>query len=133
MGVLNFVSRMCKQKAVYWQPSVNDGYGKYTFEEPEEILVRWDDEISSMAKDSSSRIKISKDGKEYISIATIITTNVPTEGSGGWNLDGYLFLGEIADLPSSLSPYDTEGAYEIKNMESIPDIHNKGKIYILNL
>jgi hypothetical protein len=130
MGILTVVSRLCKQKAVYWPPAANDGYGKYTFEEPEEILVRWDDILSSMAKDSSSRTKISKDGKEYISIATIVTVNIPT---GGWHLDGYLFLGELADLESSLSPYDVEGAYEIKNIESVPDLHNTGKMFVIDL
>ena len=130
MGILSIASRLCKQTAVYWSPIENDGYGKFIFEEPEEILVRWEDEVSSMAKDSASRTKISKDGKEFISIATIFSVSVPTSG---WNLNGYLFLGEIVDLPSSLSPYDTEEAYEIKIIETLSDLQNKGKLFVISL
>jgi hypothetical protein len=113
MGIASFIKSKSKNTAVYFGTPVNDGRGKYTFSVVEEISVRWEDETENFAKDSRSRIQIGKDGKEFRPNSTVYTSNVPT---GGWNLDGYLYLGSLGDLSSATDPYSIEGAYEIKQI-----------------
>lgn len=131
MSIISFINSKATQTSVYWGSPVNDGRGKHTFGVCEEVLVRWEDLLENFAKDSSSRIRVSKDGKEYRSQATIMTARVPT---GGWDLDGYMFLGELTDLDSALMPYDTDGAYEIKEIETLPTLNNPSdKLYVIHL
>ena len=39
MGILKLIKRKSKQKAVYWNPTGNDGYGKFTFDSPVEMNI----------------------------------------------------------------------------------------------
>lgn len=125
MGIATFIKGKCEQTAVYWGSPVNDGRGKYTFNVIEEVLVRWEDEIENFAKDSRSRIQIGKDGREFRTNATIYTTNVP---SGGWDLDGYMYLGNMVDLNSNFDPYTIDGAWEIKQINQVPSLNNVNEV-----
>ena len=120
MSITSFIKGKCKDTAVYWGTPTNDGRGKYTFGVVEEVMVRWEDETENFAKDARSRIQIGKDGREFRTNAMILTSNVPT---GGWDLDGYMYLGTLASLDSNLDPYTTEGAWEIKQINSIPSLN----------
>lgn len=128
--ILNFIKSKSLQTFVYWGNPQNDGRGKMTFDTPVELKGRWEDEYESMAKDSSSRIKIDKDGKEYRSEATVYTTDVP---SAGWDLDGYVYLGVLTDLPSHLDPYQIQGAFEIKRLDKVPELNNSGNLIRIHL
>jgi len=131
MSIKSFIAGKCKQTAVYWGTPSNDGRGKYTFGVVEEVEVRWEDEIENFAKDSRSRIQMGKDGREFRPNSSIFTSNVPT---GGWNLDGYLYLGTLASLDSDLSPYDVDGAYEIKQISKVSSLNNVDeKLYSIYL
>jgi hypothetical protein len=130
MSILSFIKGKQKQTIVYWGNPQNDGDGKMTFDPPEEITGRWEDEYESMAKDSASRIKIDKDGKEYRSEALVYTTDIPSDG---WNLEGYLFLGALIDLPSHMNPYQMNDAYEIKRIDKVPDLNNNGRMFRIHL
>lgn len=131
MSITDFINSKATQIAVYWGNPQNDGRGKYTFDSPQEVLVRWEDMTENFAKDNESRVRIDKDGKEYRSNAHILTAHIPT---GGWNLDGYLYLGRLTDLPSSLSPYDTDDAFEIKEIKALPELNNPSdKFYTIYL
>lgn len=131
MGIKSLIQAKSKDTAVYWGGPVNDGRGKYTFAVVEEVLVRWEDEIENFAKDSRSRIQMGKDGKEYRPNATVFTANVPT---GGWDLDGYMYLGALADLDSDPIPYDIQGAYEIKQIDTLPTLNNvSDKLFVIRL
>lgn len=121
MGISTFIKSKSKDTAVYWGTPVNDGRGKYTFGVVEEVMVRWEDETENFAKDSRSRIQIGKDGREFRCNARVYTSNVP---SGGWNLDGYMYLGTLASLDSDPSPYDTEGAWEIKQINVVSALND---------
>lgn len=131
MGVIDFIKAKTTQKAVYWGTPTNDGRGKYTFAVVEEVNVRWEDEQETFAKDSRSRVRIDKDGREFRSSAIIYCATQPT---GGWDLDGHLFLGELTDLEDSSTPYGTTGAYEIKNIETLPSLSDTSlKMYVIYL
>ena len=125
MGISSFIKGKCKQTSVYFGNPTNNGRGKYTFGVVEEILVRWEDETENFAKDSRSRIQIGKDGKEFRTNATLYTTNVPT---GGWDLDGYMYLGHMVDLNSNFDPYSVDGAWEIKQINKIPSLNNVDEV-----
>lgn len=121
MSITSFIKGKSKNTAVYWGSPVNDGRGKYTFSVIEEVMVRWEDETENFAKDARSRIQIGKDGREFRTNATLYTANVPT---GGWDLDGYMYLGTLASLDSELDPYTTEVAWEIKQINTIPSLND---------
>jgi hypothetical protein len=124
MSVYSMIATKCKQTAVYWGTPTNDGLGRYTFGVVEEVLVRWEDELENFAKDSRTRIQIGKDGKEFRANARIYAVAIPT---GGWNVDGYIYLGNLIDLPSDMIPYTIDGAYEIKQINKIPSLNDPSK------
>jgi len=121
MSIESFIQSKCKQTICYWGNPVNDGRGKYTFDNPEEIEVRWEDEKENFAKDSRSRMRIDKDGREYRANAKIFTTEAP---SAGWDLDGYVYLGDLEDVIAISTPYDVAGAYEIKQIDTLTSLND---------
>lgn len=129
MSVTSFIARKNKQKAVYWGTPSNNGRGKYTFAVLAEVNVTWEDEIENFAKDARSRIHIGKDGREFRANAIIYTTEVPT---GGWNLDGYILLGELASVNGNMNPYTVSGAHEIKQINTISELNSPNKkLYVI--
>lgn len=123
MGISSFINSKCKQTAIYWGSPINNGRGKYTFSVIEDVKVRWEDEVENFVKDSRSRMQIGKDGKEFRPNSIVYTSFVPT---GGWNLDGYMFLGSLNEFDSDFDfdPYSLQGAYEIKLIKSISSLNN---------
>ena len=106
MGILQFISRVCVQTAVYWGTGVEDGYGKKTFATPREVLVRWEDK-TVLHKD--------KDGKETTTIATVMVQE-------DMELGGLLYLGSLNTFsPLELEdPYALDNVYEITAFDKIP-------------
>ena len=101
-----FVVRMTPQTAVYWGNPVNDGFGGYTFDDPVEINVRWD-EKSEMIRDL--------DGNEIVSKAQVMVR-------ADVDIRGMLFLGTLEDLDSTqeVDPNTIETAYQIISFDKIP-------------
>lgn len=129
MSIADFILSKSNQSIVYWGTPINDGRGKYTFSVVEQLNVRWEDEIENFAKDSRSRIRIDKDGREYRPNATLYTSTLPT---GGWDLDGHVYLGALTDFVSGTSPYDIAGAYEIKQIDTLPSLNDPNiKLYVI--
>ena len=82
MGIETFITRICKQTAVYWASPVADGYGGYTFSDPEEIYCRWADEQQMFQSD---------DGSQLVSKAVVhVLEDV--------DMNGVLYLGTLSDL-----------------------------------
>lgn len=104
MAIKEFIQRVCVQDAVYWEYTGVDEFGSSTFKDPTEIKVRWDD---------STEIQTTSNGKEFISMAEVLTPQDLTEQS-------YLYLGTLASLPADPEPLDTDKAYEIKAMDRHP-------------
>ena len=82
MGIETFLNQICKQTVVYWASPVADGYGGYTYSDPEELKCRWADDQQVFQSD---------DGVERVSKAVVhVLEDV--------ELDGLLYLGTLDDL-----------------------------------
>ena len=117
MGIANFITRLCKQTAVYWGTPQDDGYGTFTTTDPVEIKCRWEDksEVITMAgEDRKSR--------EIVSKAQVWVLQDVDE-------QGYLFLGDLDDLSSTLeeNPESVDGAYKIQLFEKTPEHRGSDK------
>ena len=104
--LLDFVSSVCVQTAVYWGNPTPDGYGGYTFDDPVEIDCRWD---------GSTEMIRSSDGKEVLSKARLLLTQDVDEG-------GIIFLGSLDDLDSDEeeAPRKSADAWEILRFDKTP-------------
>lgn len=105
-GILSFIKRVCVQRAVYWGAPEADGFGGYSFSEPKEVSVRWDDKTERVT-DSN--------GNEIVSRAEIMVTEDVDEG-------GCLYLGELDSLSEGekANPQSVEGAFLIKRVDRSP-------------
>ena len=111
MGIEKFIQKVCVQTAVYWGNPKSDGYGGMTFDDPVDILCRWD-------VGSSKLPNVIGDGRgnEIITRAEILVTQDLDE-------QGWLYLGSLSELdPESNDPKLVDGAYEIKRFDKIPMI-----------
>jgi len=90
------------QTATYWALSGNDGYGGRTFSTPATVSVFWQD-VNQKYMDES--------GEEKVSTSKVFLEQDVTVGS-------YLYLGTSTET----SPYDVDGAYEIKSFSKIPSL-----------
>ena len=103
MGIMDTITNVCKQTAVYWGAPIDDGYGGYSYDSPVEIACRWENKIQSVQ---------AFDGEIVISpIQVYVLQDV--------ELKGLLYLGSLDDLDSDLSPTSVE-AYSIKMFQKIP-------------
>jgi hypothetical protein len=97
MSIINFINRVCVQDAVYWGTPVNDGYGGYTFADPIEIKVRWEEKVRTVL-DPFGEYKMSK-------AAIIVKQDL--------DYNGYMYLGTLVELQA-----DTE--ITIANPKTVP-------------
>ena len=131
MGIKTFIKSKCTQTAVYWGNPKNDGRGKFTFGAMQEVLVSWQDERGNYQKAGHSRVEYVKDKKELFASIVVYSVTLPT---GGWDVDGYLYLGKLSTLPIGALPYDVADAWEIKDIKSSASNNNVDEIlYKLSL
>ena len=111
MSITSFLTRTCKQVAVYWGSPVNDGYGGKTFADPVEIFCRWEDK---------NEIFVAPNGDEAVSKSVVYVLQ-------DLDQEGYLYLGTLDDLLESggestgeLVPSEIEGAQIIKRFDKTP-------------
>lgn len=91
MSLTGFITRACKQTIVYWGNPVDDGYGGYTYDDPVEILGRWEE---------MNEVVLGSDGKELVSrVRVFLTQEVDEEGA--------MYLGALTDLSSAPAPTDS--------------------------
>jgi len=111
-GIEALMARICRQTAVYWASPVNDGFGGFTFEDPVEIMCRWEDMHQVVTDDK---------GNEITSRALVFVLQDVDE-------EGYLYLGTLDslydDAESSAgaidNPANIEGVYIIKRFQKTP-------------
>lgn len=101
-----FIKKFCVQTAVYWGNPIKDGEGGFTFDDPVEIDVRWDEKREVITDARSGETF----GKQIISKAEILLTV---------DLDqqGYLYLGALDDFDSLVdtgNPKSITNAWEIR-------------------
>ena len=91
MGIDTFIASKCTQPIVYWGGPVNNGEGGFTYDDPVEILGRWEE---------LNEVIMANDGKEIISQARVFLTQDVDE-------EGRLWLGELTELDSAPDPNDS--------------------------
>lgn len=102
---MRIIDSMLVQTAVVWKNPSPDGYGKYTYDSPTEISVRWQDKQELYRNEA---------GEQVPSEAVVFV---------GEDLDvgDILYYGEISDMDSSgVNPEDT--GHRIKSWEKIPTL-----------
>jgi|AntRauTorcE11897_2_1112592.scaffolds.fasta_scaffold01346_13 hypothetical protein len=109
MSIKRFIKKVCVQTIVYWEFDGVDGFHTPQFLDAVELKVRWDEK---------AEVITDRDGKEYVSNAQLLTPQDLVEQS-------YVYLGTLADLPASPNPLETEGAFEIVNMERYPTFRSQ--------
>jgi hypothetical protein len=95
------------QICVYWKRLAPDGHGGYLWEDPVELVCRWEikQELISDAQ-----------GRQITSNAKILLNQDVVVGD-------FLYLGDLDDITSSSgSPGSMDQAYEVKRFDKIPDI-----------
>ena len=108
MGVLQKLSeKFAVQTAVYWGNPVNDGYGQYTYDEPIEISVRWDEK--------QELVKYDKGNERMCKAKAIVTGDYFKGMLALTTLD--TLNGEYSDISD---PKEIDGVFEIISYEKIP-------------
>jgi hypothetical protein len=100
------LSRFFKQKAIYWGNPVANGEGGYTYDEPVEVAVRWE-ERAEMFKDQK--------GEEKVSQAIVYSET-------DFSIHGYLMLGTLSDIASHGLPEEEENAFLIGSVGKTPNV-----------
>ena len=104
---MSLITRMRRQKAVWWERSGVDKFGKPSFEAPCEIDCRWED---------TAEEHITPLGEKFVSRSLVYVDRVMSVGD-------YLRLGELVYEVLD-NPFDMGDAYEIKNFMKLPNIRN---------
>lgn len=112
---MGIITRMRKQKAVYWALGSADSggmdfndYGQPLYAEPIELTVRWED--TSVEFLDNAGAKILSNSVVYVGEDVV--------------LGGILMLGELIDINSGGEPKENDNAWEIKRFEKLPNIRN---------
>ncbi len=107
---MSIITRMLKQKAVYWPFASIDSFGKKVVGSPVQIKVRWED-VSEEFLDGK--------GERQLSNALVYVDRDVTVG-------GILMLGTSADVDASgfdtVNIKENDGAWEIRRFDKLPDL-----------
>lgn len=107
-GVEKLLDKQLTQTAVYWANPVNDGYGSNTYDDPIEVLCRWEEKTQVMTDDL---------GEKIISRSLVFVDRVMA-------VNELLWLGTLNDLDSNqeTEPSTIEDIAIIKRCENTPRI-----------
>lgn len=103
-----FLTRSLNQIVVYWGNPQPDGFGGHSYDDPVEIDARWQHK-QELYTDST--------GQEVKSAAIVYAGQ-------DVDIDGYLFLGDLADLSSAEEgdPQTVDGAYRVGAFGKSPSL-----------
>ena len=107
MSIASFLTKIRKQKAIYWAKTGDDGFGGTTFAAPADVDCRWSDVSEKYVDDT---------GVERVSVSSVIVDQTMITG-------GYLKLDEL-DSATPDSPIGVVGASPIRKFMIVPDIKN---------
>jgi len=112
---MSIITRMLKQKAVYWPPGSEetggrdyDDYGKPVYAQPVEIDCRWEDVNEEFVQASGERV----------AAQCVVYTDRDVR------IRGVLMLGTLPDVLDSLNPKANPNAWEIRRFDKIPNLRN---------
>lgn len=100
------IKRKLRQFAVYWAPAEADETGRQGYAGPVEIKCRWED-VQQLQEEANA-------GDNWVSKSTVYVDRE-------LQLQGVLWKGKLADLPTPAEPFANPGAEEIKKRSSLPD------------
>lgn len=109
-------SSLLRQKATYWAPGGNDGFGLMSFSSAIEVRCRWENR-SVLFRDTQ--------GRELHSTAVVFTDTKLKVG-------GYLLLGPVVPISGSpQTPYSPRdyGALEIRSFSEAPSLDLSQVLY----
>ena len=106
--VARFLTKNQKQTVVYWGNPVSDGSGGHSYDDPVEINARWQ---------HKQELYIDSTGQEVKSAAIVYAGQ-------DIDMDGYLFLGDLADLSSAEEgdPQTVDDAYRVGAFSKTPNL-----------
>ena len=108
-----------KDFAIHWPGSSNDGFGGYSYGDPAEYNVRWQDKQETF---------IDFDGEEQVSNA-IVYLDVSIARKGSW-----MKQGQLTDLSSSDDdPKEIKDTFPVRGIQQSPTLRNKQvwyKVYL---
>ena len=105
---MSIITKSLKQIAVYWAPGSPDGDGGFADVTPVEISCRWDDVIG--------KVTDPKTQNTYSNATVYVDRDV--------EVGGFLYLGELTDLDSDVSPEDAPAGTSIKKIVGFSKIAN---------
>jgi hypothetical protein len=112
---MSLITRMRKQKAVYWARNGVDAEGRPTYAAPAEIACRWEDTQEDF---------VTADGKTLRSTAVVYPENIARDG------DLYS-LGTVAG--TNADPFQVPGALEVRRFARIPNLKAKEFLHVAHL
>lgn len=104
---------MRRQKAIYWRRGAVDRYGRYTFDDPIEIDVRWDDGIQEVRTPQGQ----------------LVTFNAIVYVDREMALGDMLKRGEL-DSNTVDDPKTDDEAKTIQRFEQIPNLRATATLFI---
>ena len=109
---MSLITRMRKQKAVYWALASSDSggiafddFGQPKYTDPVEIKCRW--------KDVTEEFLDAKGARQLSHAKVYVDRDV--------DVNGILMLGVIADITNEENPKENDGAWEIKRFDKTPN------------
>jgi hypothetical protein len=104
---MSLITKMRKQKAVYWPPSTRrDQYGRPIAEAAVEIDCRWEDRTDEF---------ITTTGERQLSNALVYVDRDIVLG-------GVLLLGTLDTVMDITDPKNNEGAFEVLRFDKMPNL-----------
>ena len=103
---MRIITKMLKQKAVWWASTGFGNYGQPTVSTPVEIDVRWEDVGEEF---------LDKDGTIQLSRARVYVDRDVEIG-------GLLMLGELDSGVDEATPKNNDGVWEIRRFEKLPTL-----------
>ena len=102
------VNKMRRQRAVWWEQTGTNHYGKDTYAEPVEIRCRWEDKQGTVTGENQEITNF----KSEVYVDRIMKTG------------DVLKLGEL-DSSTPSDPSEEQQAYRVVGFSNIPDIRNR--------
>lgn len=114
MSISSLLARSAQDTVVYWGAPTWDEYGGKIYPAPVEKKVLWED---------ATEIQITSTGEEvtYSSVAYVLEDLEP---------DGYLYLGNLAELTASekANPETIAGAKRIKSISTVHSLNDSSEV-----
>lgn len=109
---MSLITRMRRQKAIYWPFTGLDNYGKRTYGPPQELDVRWED----LAKEFVTPLGETKTSMSNVYVGQLEDGTELVTG-------GVLWLGSLEDLGSPPdNPLKFPKAFQIQAFENTPNL-----------